>query len=96
MRDVPRVFNTRLLAQSSNSREKAVFSSKGVGEVAAFLGSSVYFALRNAVQAARRDAGLTGDFELGTPATAERVRFACHDGIVQAAAGGLGPTPPVV
>ena len=69
MANTPRQFNTRLLAASSNSRRKAVFSSKGVGEVSCFLGSAVYFALRSAVQAARLDAGHTAEFELGTPAT---------------------------
>ena len=69
MANTPRQFNTRLLAASSNSQRKAVFSSKGVGEVSCFLGSAVYFALRSAVQAARLDAGRTAEFELGTPAT---------------------------
>jgi xanthine dehydrogenase molybdopterin-binding subunit B len=69
MANTPREFNTRLLSSSVNSRRKAVYSSKGVGEVATFLGSAAFFALRNAVHAARQDAGCKADFELGTPAT---------------------------
>jgi hypothetical protein len=136
MTNTPREFNTQLLGDSSNTRRKAVYSSKGVGEVTAFLGSAVYFALRNAVQAAREDAGHSVAFKLDTPATvrgllpwpffvcariimflniclmtqhlrlwllvcarrvkAERVRMACLDGIVQAAARGLKATRPIV
>ena len=87
--DTPRAFHTKLLAASANSRRKAVFSSKGVGEVACFLGSAAYFALRNAVQAARADAGFTGAFDLGTPATVRRVRQrlagSCGAGLLRSA-----------
>eukprot|EP01043_Picozoa_sp_COSAG02_P050787 COSAG02_NODE_5265_length_4486_cov_2.841577_3_plen_144_part_00 len=69
MANTPREFNTQLLDDSSNNRRKAVYSSKGVGEVTAFLGSAVHFALLNAVQAAREDAGFSMAFKLDTPAT---------------------------
>ena len=69
MANTPREFNTRLLGDSSNTRRKAVYSSKGVGEVTAFLGSAVHFALLHAVQAAREDAGFFMAFALDTPAT---------------------------
>uniref|UniRef100_A0A9J8ANH5 Aldehyde oxidase 6 n=1 Tax=Cyprinus carpio carpio TaxID=630221 RepID=A0A9J8ANH5_CYPCA len=68
--DVPLKFNVYLLAGSSNPH--AIYSSKGIGEPTVFLGSSVFFAIKDAVTAARKDAGLTGPFQLNSPATPER------------------------
>ncbi|EFA78511.1 xanthine dehydrogenase [Heterostelium album PN500] len=80
--DVPIVFNVSLLSNAPNP--KAIHSSKGVGEPPLFLGSAVYFAIRNAIMDARndRDDGLaTKDewFNLATPATCERIRNTCID-----------------
>lgn len=44
-----------------------------------FLGSSVFFAIADAVAAARRERDLSEDFTVQTPATPERVRMACAD-----------------
>uniref|UniRef100_A0A8C2D467 Aldehyde oxidase 6 n=1 Tax=Cyprinus carpio TaxID=7962 RepID=A0A8C2D467_CYPCA len=49
----------------------------GIGEPTVFLGSSVFFAIKDAVTAARKDAGLTGPFQLNSPATPERACLAC-------------------
>ncbi|KAL1251495.1 hypothetical protein QQF64_019291 [Cirrhinus molitorella] len=73
--DVPLKFNVYLLAGSSNPH--AIYSSKGIGEPTVFLGSSVFFAVKDAVTAARKDAGLTGPFQLNSPATPERACLAC-------------------
>ncbi|XP_056112603.1 aldehyde oxidase 6 isoform X2 [Rhinichthys klamathensis goyatoka] len=73
--DVPLKFNVYLLAGSTNPR--AIYSSKGIGEPTLFLGSSVFFAIKDAVTAARNDAGLTGPFQLNSPATPERACLAC-------------------
>ncbi|ROL40898.1 Aldehyde oxidase 1 [Anabarilius grahami] len=73
--DVPLKFNVYLLAGSSNPH--AIYSSKGIGEPTLFLGSSVFFAIKDAVTAARKDAGLTGPFQLNSPATPERACLAC-------------------
>uniref|UniRef100_A0A8C2D3U2 Aldehyde oxidase 6 n=1 Tax=Cyprinus carpio TaxID=7962 RepID=A0A8C2D3U2_CYPCA len=73
--DVPLKFNVYLLAGSSNPH--AIYSSKGIGEPTVFLGSSVFFAIKDAVTAARKDAGLTGPFQLNSPATPERACLAC-------------------
>ncbi|XP_065100704.1 aldehyde oxidase 3-like [Paramisgurnus dabryanus] len=73
--DVPLKFNVYLLAGSSNPL--AIYSSKGIGEPCLFLGSSVFFAIKEAVAAARKDAGLTGAFTLNSPATPERTCLAC-------------------
>ncbi|XP_016406925.1 aldehyde oxidase 6 [Sinocyclocheilus rhinocerous] len=73
--DVPLKFNVYLLAGSSNPH--AIYSSKGIGEPTVFLGSSVFFAIKDAVTAARKDADLTGPFQLNSPATPERACLAC-------------------
>jgi len=58
---------------------KAVHSSKAVGEPPLFLAASALFAIKDAIAAARRDAGHSGYFILDTPATPERIRMACAD-----------------
>lgn len=59
---------------------RSIASSKGVGEPPLFLGSTVFFALREAVRAARKENGL-GDsaLVLDSPATAEGLRCAVGD-----------------
>jgi xanthine dehydrogenase/oxidase len=94
MRDVPRVICTTLLENSYNSKPRAVYSSKGVGEVATFLGSACYFALHNAVRAAREaQPGIKepGVFQMASPATPDRVRMAIGDATAVLAAGGIPP-----
>ncbi|KAG9329842.1 hypothetical protein JZ751_028951 [Albula glossodonta] len=73
--DVPLTFNVHLLAGSSNPH--AIYSSKGIGEPAVFLGSSVFFAIKDAVASARREAGISSPFTLDSPATPERTCLAC-------------------
>lgn len=50
---------------------------QGIGEPTVFLGSSVFFAIKDAVAAARSESGLVGPFSLDSPATPERVCLAC-------------------
>ncbi|XP_037377774.1 aldehyde oxidase 4-like [Talpa occidentalis] len=57
----------------------AIYSSKGLGEAGMFLGSSVLFAIYDAVSAARRERGLTNTFTLNSPATPELIRMTCVD-----------------
>ncbi|XP_070096708.1 aldehyde oxidase 4-like isoform X4 [Equus caballus] len=57
----------------------AIYSSKGLGEAGMFLGSSVLFAIYDAVTAARRERGLTKTFTLSSPATPELIRMTCVD-----------------
>jgi xanthine dehydrogenase/oxidase len=61
-----------------------VHSSKAVGEPPFFLGASVFYALKEAVYAARKEEGLDGWFRLDSPATPERLRMACADKITAA------------
>ncbi|WAR00696.1 XDH-like protein [Mya arenaria] len=75
--DIPVEFNVTLLKGSVN--EKAVYSSKAVGEPPLFLAASVFYAAREAISAARADAGLRDYFRLDSPATPERIRMACED-----------------
>lgn len=72
--DMPLSFNVYLLPDTDNPH--AIYSSKGIGEPVLFLGSSVFFALKDAVAAARSDSGLIGPFSLDSPATAERACLA--------------------
>lgn len=44
-----------------------------------FLGSSVLFAIYDAVAAARRERGLSGTFPMNSPATPEVIRMSCTD-----------------
>ncbi|OWF46075.1 xanthine dehydrogenase/oxidase-like isoform X2 [Mizuhopecten yessoensis] len=80
VRNIPREFKVKLLQDSGDV--KTVYSSKGVGEPPLLLASSVFFAIKEAVQAARAEVGLTDDYPLKCPATAERIRMACQDNIV--------------
>ncbi|XP_069682967.1 xanthine dehydrogenase-like [Periplaneta americana] len=78
--DIPTEFNVSLLQGSSNPR--AIYSSKAVGEPPLFLASSIFFAIKDAISAARADVDLTGLFQLDSPATAERIRTACVDNLI--------------
>ena len=75
--DVPVEFNVSLLRGAPNP--KAVFSSKAIGEPPLFLASSIFFAVKEAIRAARLERGLSAKFRLDAPATAERIRMACED-----------------
>ncbi|XP_077958818.1 aldehyde oxidase 6 isoform X1 [Gasterosteus aculeatus] len=79
--DVPLRFNVYLLPDSSNPH--AIYSSKGIGEPAVFLGSAVFFAIKDAAAAARSESGLVGPFSLNSPATAERACLACASPFTQ-------------
>lgn len=47
----------------------------GTGEPPLFLGSSVVFAVRNAIKASRQDEGLSGWLPVQVPLTAENIRY---------------------
>ena len=76
--DIPIDFRVSLLADAENPR--AVHSSKAVGEPPFFLGTSVFFAIRDAIRAARVGRQNKSEyFRLDAPATPERIRMACLD-----------------
>ncbi|KAM7375600.1 hypothetical protein PAMA_014620 [Pampus argenteus] len=75
--DIPTELNVSLLRDAPH--DKAIFASKAVGEPPLFLASSVFFAIKDAISAARMESGLSGPFRLDSPASAERIRNACSD-----------------
>ncbi|XP_072545990.1 xanthine dehydrogenase/oxidase [Salminus brasiliensis] len=75
--DIPTELKVSLLRDAPN--ERAIFSSKAVGEPPLFLAASVFYAIKDAIFAARTESGLTGPFRLDSPATPERIRNACED-----------------
>jgi len=52
---------------------------QAIGEPPLGLATTVFFAIKDAIAAARNEAGLNGLFTLHSPATAERIRMACVD-----------------
>ncbi|CAI6331447.1 unnamed protein product [Periconia digitata] len=96
--DIPQVFNVSLLRNDNDGNPlswnhlRSVQSSKGIGEPPLFLGCTVFFALREAVKAARVMNGATieggvgeGKWCLDSPATAEKLRLAVGDDLVKRA-----------
>ncbi|KAG7267344.1 hypothetical protein CRUP_021563 [Coryphaenoides rupestris] len=75
--DIPSQLVVSLLRDAPN--DKAIYSSKAVGEPPLFLAASVFFALKDAVVWSRAQAGLSGPCRLDSPATPERIRLACQD-----------------
>ncbi|XP_069851873.1 aldehyde oxidase 3-like isoform X1 [Dipodomys merriami] len=75
--DIPEEFHVSLLTTTQNP--KAIYSSKGLGESGMFLGSSVFFAIADAVAAARKERGLAPLLAMNSPATPEQIRMACVD-----------------
>lgn len=71
-RDVPPIFNARLLADAPN-REATIFRSKAIGEPPLMLAISVWLAIRDAI-ASLADYRIAP--ELDAPATPERILFA--------------------
>uniref|UniRef100_A0A8C9A0K0 aldehyde oxidase n=1 Tax=Prolemur simus TaxID=1328070 RepID=A0A8C9A0K0_PROSS len=75
--DVPEEFNVSLLPSSQTPL--TIYSSKGLGESGMFLGSSVFFAIADAVATVRTERDIAEDFTVQSPATPEWVRMACVD-----------------
>ncbi|XP_014674278.1 PREDICTED: xanthine dehydrogenase/oxidase-like [Priapulus caudatus] len=83
--DVPEEFNVALLRNSENPC--AIYSSKGIGEPPLLLASTVFFAIKNAVRAAREQDGLSGSFQFDSPATVEKILLACPSTLLPSTAG---------
>ncbi|XP_035954391.2 aldehyde oxidase isoform X3 [Halichoerus grypus] len=75
--DIPAELHISLLPPSQSSN--TLYSSKGLGESGIFLGCSVFFAIHDAVNAARQERGLFGPLKLNSPLTPEKIRMACED-----------------
>ena len=95
-RDIPQVFNVSLLKDVEWKDLRTIQRSRGVGEPPLFMGSAVFFAIRDALVAARKQYGVEakvgedggeddGLLKLESPATPERIRLACVDPIMEKA-----------
>ncbi|KAI1343849.1 xanthine dehydrogenase [Xylariaceae sp. FL0016] len=95
-RDIPQVFNVSLLKGVTWENLRTIQRSRGVGEPPLFMGSAVFFAIRDALKAARADYGVKakvgaeggdddGLLKLESPATPERIRLSCVDPIMERA-----------
>ncbi|EMC95084.1 hypothetical protein BAUCODRAFT_577650 [Baudoinia panamericana UAMH 10762] len=84
-RDIPQEFNVSLLKDVNWENLRTIQRSRGVGEPPLFLGSCVFFAIRDALKAARKEWGEEGTLNLRSPATVERIRISCADPLVKRA-----------
>ncbi|TQN65401.1 Xanthine dehydrogenase [Colletotrichum shisoi] len=94
-RDIPQEFNVTLLKDVEWKELRTIQRSRGVGEPPLFMGSAVFFAIRDALKASRRQYGVeatvgedrVGDglLRLESPATPERIRLSCEDPIMRKA-----------
>lgn len=75
--DIPTEMHISFLPPSEHSN--TLYSSKGLGESGVFLGCSVFFAIHDAVKAARQERGISGPWKLNSPLTPEKIRMACED-----------------
>lgn len=82
-RDIPQVFNVSLLKDVEWENLRTIQRSRGVGEPPLFMGSSVFFAIRDALRAAREQYGVDDVLSLQSPATPERIRVSCADPILK-------------
>ena len=82
-RDIPQVFNVSLLKDVTWENLRTIQRSRGVGEPPLFMGSSVFFAIRDALKAARQQYGEHEVLSLQSPATPERIRISCADPIIK-------------
>lgn len=82
IKNIPKEFNVTLLKDAKGER-RPLYSSKGIGEPPLLLAASVHLALREAVNAARKDHGLSDNYQLECPATPEIIRMGCDGPIVK-------------
>lgn len=84
-RDIPQEFNVSLLKDVTWENLRTIQRSRGVGEPPLFMGSAVFFAIRDSLKAARKEWGEESVLQLWSPATVERIRTSCADPIVKRA-----------
>ncbi|CAG8727867.1 20234_t:CDS:10, partial [Dentiscutata erythropus] len=82
-RDIPQDFRVYTYEGAKSSNLKTIHSSKGVGEPPLLLGCTVFFAIRDAITAARKCNNNKTPVVLRLPATPEKIRIACDDEIVR-------------
>ena len=84
-RDIPQTMNVSLLKDVEWKNLRTIQRSRGVGEPPLFMGSAVFFAIRDALKAARKQWGNEEVLSLRSPATPERIRISCSDPILKRA-----------
>jgi len=94
-RDIPQEFNVSMLKGVTWENLQTIQRSRGVGEPPLFMGSVVFFAIRDALKAARAQYGVKAEIgedvkdggllRLESPATPERIRVSCVDPIIKRA-----------
>ncbi|KAJ5532485.1 hypothetical protein N7494_009037 [Penicillium frequentans] len=84
-RDIPQIFNVSLLKDVEWENLRTIQRSRGIGEPPLFMGSAVFFAIRDALKAAREQWGVKEVLSLRSPATPERIRVSCADPIIERA-----------
>lgn len=84
-RDIPQQLNVSLLKDVTWENLRTIQRSRGVGEPPLFMGSAVFFGIRDALKAARRQWGVDEVLSLRSPATPERIRVSCADPIIEKA-----------
>ncbi|TAQ83665.1 hypothetical protein B7494_g8013 [Chlorociboria aeruginascens] len=94
-RDVPQEFNVSMLKGVTWENLQTIQRSRGVGEPPLFMGSAVFFAIRDALKSARKQYGVQAEIGVDTkgdgllslqsPATPERIRVSCADPIIKRA-----------
>ncbi|KAK3681541.1 hypothetical protein LTR37_020849 [Vermiconidia calcicola] len=82
-RDIPQEMNISLLKDVNWENLRTIQRSRGVGEPPLFLGSAVFFAIRDALKAARKQWGVEDVLTLRSPATVERIRVSCADPLIK-------------
>ena len=82
-RDIPQEFNVSLLKDVEWENLRTIQRSRGVGEPPLFMGSAVFYAIRDALKAARKQFGTDEVLSLESPATPERIRVSCVDPILR-------------
>jgi len=84
-RDIPQEFNVSLLKDVKWENLRTIQRSRGVGEPPLFMGSAIFFAIRDALKAARKQYGDESVLSLVSPATPERIRISCVDPLIKKA-----------
>jgi len=76
-RDIPISMNVTLKAGDKNDSCGNVMGSKATGEPSYITGGATFFAVKDAILAARKEAGDDGYFRLDCPASPQNVQQAC-------------------
>ncbi len=80
---IPRDFRVTLLRDAPCSETPLCYRSKAIGEPPFCLGTSVFWAVKDAIYACRQDSGIDGWASLDSPCTPERVRMLCEEPVLK-------------